>query len=105
MGRLEREVIEARVELRELRADIAEIKMALEGPPRDQSIRGRLHVLETSDAAAKAAEAALATARALHAERGDRGFSRKERIAAAATGLGLLVCSIVTTFYVVASNT
>lgn len=42
-----------------MREDLAELGKAINGPPRAESLRGRVHVLETSDAAAKAAAAAV----------------------------------------------
>lgn len=52
----------------ELREDVHSIDRALNGPPREESFRGRLHLLETSDAAAKAAEAALSAVRVMQRE-------------------------------------
>lgn len=46
-------------EVKGMREDLAVIERSINGPPRDESIRGRLHLLETSDAAAKAATAAI----------------------------------------------
>lgn len=51
-----------------LREDVAAIERALNGPPRDESFRGRLHKLENSDAAARAAASALDAARAIRAD-------------------------------------
>lgn len=58
-------------------SDVAELQRELAGPPRQDSIRGRLHRLESSDAAAKAAEAALVAARAVQGQT----FSRRQKIA------------------------
>lgn len=49
-------------QMSELRDDVRAIDRVLNGPPRDDSFRGRLHKLETSDAAARAAEAAIKAA-------------------------------------------
>ena len=46
-------------QMAELREDVHAIDRALNGPPRVESFRGRLHILESSDAAAKAATAAV----------------------------------------------
>lgn len=46
-------------EVKGMRRDIGELDRALNGPPRDESFRGRLHALESSDNAARAAAAAV----------------------------------------------
>lgn len=63
-------------QMKGMREDMAELRRSLEGPPRDESIRGRLHVLETNDAAAVAARAALEAARAAQGQ----SWTRKERV-------------------------
>lgn len=71
---------------RRLLAEIAEIQREIAGPPRQESLRGRLHRLETADAAAKAATAALEAARAVQS----RTFSRREKI------VGMLLALVTT---------
>ena len=81
MGKVEQEVVATRVEVREARIDIGELVTSIQGPPRDDSIRGRLHRLEDSEATAKAAEAALTMAKTVHAQQGERTFTRREKVA------------------------
>lgn len=59
--------------LRQLRAEHADLAARLDGPPWERSVRGRLHSLESSEAAAKAASSALAEAQA------ERRRARQER--------------------------
>lgn len=51
--------------MRELREDVHAIGRDLHGPPREDSLRGRIHKLENNDASTRAATAALETAREL----------------------------------------
>lgn len=87
------EILTARVtdEGATIRQMLAELRHQLEGPPRGDSIRGRLHVLENDTAAARAATAALEAARAVQAG----AFTRKERIVVAVLALITTCTSIV----------
>lgn len=46
-------------EVKGMRDDLIVIERRINGPPRSESLSGRVHALESSDAAAKAATAAL----------------------------------------------
>ena len=50
-------------EFKSVRHDLGKLEGALHGPPTDTSVRGRLHKLESDDAAARAASAALEAVR------------------------------------------
>lgn len=80
--------LEARADSHE--ADLRELYRDIHGPPRDESIRGRLHILENDTAAARAAHAALETAQALRDTQGTRSFSRFEKT------LGLIFAGMLT---------
>jgi hypothetical protein len=67
------------VELRELRRDHDGLYVAVEGPPRVESVKGRLHTLEASEAATAVASQALAQAQA------DKREARAERVRAEAS--------------------
>lgn len=89
------EILERLVRLEEgqkdMKDDLRAIRTQIEGPPREDSLRGRLHKLEGSEAAAKAAEAALKAVTAMRLQAGDRRFSRRDKLVTAAVGVGLLV--------------
>lgn len=67
------------VQMIAVNADVAELFVQVQGPPRNESIRGRLHTLESSQAAASAAEAALIVAKQLRDERSHRAWTIKEK--------------------------
>lgn len=71
----------------EAEEDIRKVYTILEGPPRDESIRGRLHLLETSQAAAHAATAAVEAVKLVSRQR----FTRGEKL----IGLVFSVCFLV----------
>jgi len=81
IGKVEQEVVATRVEVLEARKDISELVVVIQGPPRDDSIRGRLHRLEDSEATAKAAEAALTMAKTVRDQQGERTFTKREKTA------------------------
>lgn len=81
MGKVEQEVVATRVEVREARRDISEVLVVIQGPPRDESIRGRLHRLEDSEATAKAAEAALTMAKTVRDQSSEKRFTKREKAA------------------------
>lgn len=91
--------VEQRVE--DLRSDIRVVQRTIEGPPREESIRGRLHKLESNDIAAQAATAALETARTLR----DRSLSRSEKIVVALFTGVITICTVVTTVSVLVQHT
>lgn len=70
-------------EVRGLREAVTTLHVRIEGPPRKDSISGRMHTLESSEAAAKAAEAALVAAHAVSSQ----SFSRRQKIAGLVLGL------------------
>lgn len=70
-------------DLANLRNDLAELEVEVHGPPREHSLRGRVHTLEQSDAAARAAQAALEAARAVQ----DRTWSGRRQVIAFTVGL------------------
>jgi len=80
MGKVEQEVVATGVEVREARRDISDLAVLIQGPPRDESIRGRLHRLEDSEATAKAANAALTAAKAMYEQSTEKRFSRREKL-------------------------
>lgn len=96
MSRVEQQLVETRGEVKEARADVREISVALQGPPREGSIRARIHELEGHQAAAKAAEAALEMARQIRDERGQRRFTRGEKIAGLLLALAALSLQLLT---------
>ena len=76
----------------------AELRRIIEGPPREESVRGRLHTLEAENAAAKVAAQALAqaTARERRARERETWSRRRERTRAvrvAAWGIGVLLAA------------
>lgn len=75
-----------------LQADMVELSRVIEGPPREDSLRGRLHRLESNEAAAHAAAAALEAARALR----DHTFSRGQKLIALMFGLVTTSCAVIT---------
>ena len=94
----ERAEILAKLLVLETRADnmqeeIRELVVQLEGPPRGDSLRGRVHKLENDHAAANAAAAAVEAAKLMEG----RSVSWKLRLIVAAGGLIVVVCTIVST--------
>lgn len=83
----------------DLREDVNQITTTIEGPPgnRNESIRGRLHKLETDEIAAQAAQAALATVRELR----DRRLTTTEKRAAIFFGAVLALGSVITSVLLV----
>jgi hypothetical protein len=82
--------------IKEAEEDIRMLHQAMEGPPRDQSIRGRLHMLENSNAAALAGQAAVNAARMLTNQRKDRKFSRGETIFGVVFGAPIAASAVLT---------
>lgn len=72
---------------RRLGEELRRLRIQLEGPPRDESLRGRLHKLEQAEHAAKAATAALEAAREIRDAAGERRFSRRERVVIVCTAV------------------
>lgn len=87
----------------EAEEDIRKVYTLLEGPPRDESIRGRLHVLETSQAAAKAATAAVEAVKLVQSTQATRRFSRAEKLAALTISVCFLALQTVSLIYVIGS--
>ena len=78
--RQEERLVRVEEKVNVLHDDLLEVKLAINGPPREESVRGRLHRLESNEAAAKAAEAALTAARALHDERSEKKFTKLDKV-------------------------
>lgn len=87
VSKIEQKVTETNTQLHEARRDIQDILVTIQGPPRTESIRGRIHRLENSEAAAKAAQAALEAVQAVREDTTDRRLSRAEK------KLGLLIAA------------
>jgi hypothetical protein len=79
-----------RAEAESIREDYRAMHEQLHGPPWERSIRGRLHQLETNDAAAVAARAALEAATAVRG----RTFGRREKIVGLALGVVGTGCAV-----------
>ena len=86
--------------------ELRELSAAIDGPPWERSVRGRLHVMEAEAAAARAAGAALAEAQAErrraredreHAER--NRWSWRWKALAAATSVAIAVAPYVALFW------
>jgi hypothetical protein len=60
--------------------DHRELYRFVHGPPREESIRGRLHILESDTVAAKAAHAALEAAQMLRQTQQVQQFTRVEKL-------------------------
>lgn len=96
LRRVEERTVRIEEQLSSFAKDHRAILVTLQGPPRADSIRGRLHKLEDDRAAASAAESALAAARLINEqsrernERSrDRRFSRREKVAGLAAAIAL----------------
>ena len=76
---------------KDMKEDLTAIRAQIEGPPREESLRGRVHRLESSDAAARAAQAAIIAAKGIQDRAGDRRFSRREKTVAATVGVALVL--------------
>jgi hypothetical protein len=63
-------------------ADIADLYVIVQGPPRKDSLDGRLTIVETSHAAAAAAESALIVAKELRDDRTQRKWTTREKLTA-----------------------
>ena len=86
-------VVEQRI--KEAEEDIRMFRQQLDGPPRDESIRGRLHMLETSDNAAKAAAAAVEAVKLVNRQR----FTRGEKLVTLAFSFCVLLLQTLTFVY------
>lgn len=95
--------LEARYEA--LEADVRQILRDIHGPPREESLRGRIHILENDTAAAKAAHAALETAQAIREEQNQQTFTKREKVAALFIALVVAVTAIATLVVTVSSHT
>lgn len=74
-------VLETR--LQGLAKDVQAMHQEIHGPPRNESIRGRLHYLEDSERAVKLAQATLETAKSVQA----RTWSRRRQLVVFSVGL------------------
>lgn len=70
-----------------LREDIRELDRSINGPPRDGTIRARLHLLESNAAASALLAASIEKQNAMTREDSHEAFTRREKIA----GLFLVV--------------
>lgn len=71
--------------------ELDSLKQRLDGPPREDSLSGRIHRLESDAVAATAAKAALEEVRKLRTEQSDRQWSRGDKIAATLIGVAIAV--------------
>lgn len=85
-------VLEERV--REMQDDMREVRVAISGPPREDSIRGRLHKLEDDSAAANAAKAALEAAQALREQQGVMQLTVVEKRVGMVLGVVVAFCAL-----------
>lgn len=97
--------LESRISSLEVRVDgledsIRRMRTRIEGPPREESLSGRVHKLENDASAARAAAAAIRGAEMLREQHDDRSFSRKERLLALALALVIVICTVATTVVV-----
>lgn len=76
-----------RREAAELRKDYKALHETIHGPPWENSLRKKVHDLQEANAAANAAQAALAAARELQRQQGERRFTRRERIVIVTTAV------------------
>lgn len=90
-GRVEQQLVETRSDVKEARADIHEILVTIQGPPREESLRGRLHRVEDNQSAAKAAEAALTAAKSFYERSSEKRFSKWEKLAGLLIAFALLL--------------
>lgn len=92
------------VNMSDLKQDVAQILVQIQGPPREDSLRGRIHKVESSTAAAKAAEAALTIARDIHAQNNERRLGTGTKLVAAGCALLTVLCTVTTTVLLVAQT-
>jgi hypothetical protein len=85
-------------------ADIAMLHADIHGPPRDSSVRGRLHVLEQGNAAANAAAAAVEAVKLVQQQTSLRRFSRTEKFLGLLFAAMLTGCSLTSTIFLLAHN-
>lgn len=83
-----------------LQADMRDLTVLIEGPPREDSLRGRLHRLESNEAAAHAAAAALEAARAMR----EHAFSRGQKLIALVFAVVTTGCTVLTTIAVLSNH-
>lgn len=83
----------------DLEEDMREVKRVIDGPPRNDSIRGRLHILESDRAAATAAEAAVTAALAIRESAKERTFGKREKVIALTLASVVVVLQLLSVFY------
>ena len=81
---MEERISKLEVRTDDLEEDMREVKRIIDGPPRPDSLRGRLHALESDRAAARAAEAAVSAALAIRESTSERVFGKREKLIALA---------------------
>jgi len=67
--------------------EIDALRLRIDGPPRNESLSGRIHSLENDRAAANAAHAALQVAEEIRRDRDDRRWTRGDKILATIVAL------------------
>jgi len=82
MAEIGERMARAEQQIEDVKGDVSDIRREIFGPPRDDSVKGRLHVLENDRVAASAAEAALTVAKELRDDRSHRAWSTREKVAA-----------------------
>ena len=86
-------VLERRIQ--DAEDDIRNIWVNIQGPPRDDSLRGRLHILEQNNAAANAATAAVEAVKLVQRQR----FTRGEKVFGLLMSIAFLVLQTVSLVY------
>lgn len=81
-------------EVRGMRDDLIVIERSINGPPRSESLRGRIHALESSDAAANAAAAALEAVKVMRRD----GWSAFQKLLVTGAALVAAAASVYANF-------
>ena len=92
--RLGERVAALEVQQRALTEDLRDLERVVLGPPKETSLHGRIHAVENDSVAAKAAQAALATAEVVRAQQNTQQFSRREKLAALGIAAVVALCAV-----------
>ena len=85
--------------IKDAEKDIAALFVMMQGPPRDESVRGRLHMLEQNNAAANAATAAVEAVKLVQSSAANQRFSRGEKLVGLAFTCAFLILQTITLVY------
>lgn len=77
-----------------LAEDLRDLVQVVLGPPKESSLHGRIHAVENDSVAAKAAQAALATAEVVRAQQNTQQFSRREKLTALGIAAVVAICAV-----------